>query len=114
MSWLLSGGRVLASAEVATNRRARGRGLLGRAGVDGAFVIPGCTWIHTIGMRFPIDVAYLDASGRVLKTVRMSRHRLGMPVRQASTIVEAEAGAFARWGLQTGDTVEIRDAERAA
>jgi uncharacterized membrane protein (UPF0127 family) len=109
MAWLVSSGRVLASAEVAGGRRDAARGLLGRDGVDGVFVIPRCRWVHTLGMRFPIDVAHLAADGTVLRTARMARWRLGMPVRQAQTVVEAEAGAFARWGLVVGDVVEIRE-----
>ena len=63
MAWLVSDARVLASAEVADTRRARRRGLLGRDGLDGALVIERCRWIHTIGMRFPIDVAYVGDDG---------------------------------------------------
>jgi hypothetical protein len=40
MAWLLSDGTVIASAEVADTRSARRKGLLGRTGVDGAFVLP--------------------------------------------------------------------------
>ena len=36
MAWLLRDGEVLASAEVAADRRARRQGLLGRDRVDGA------------------------------------------------------------------------------
>lgn len=106
--WLVSEGHVLASAERAEGRRAKARGLLGRTGIDGALVISGCRWVHTIGMRFPIDVAFLDEAGVVLKTTRMKPHHLGLPVRRARTVVEGEAGAFARWGLKVGDQVEIR------
>ena len=63
MAWLVSDARVLASAELAGSRAARRRGLLGRDDLDGAFVIEPCRWIHTLGMRFPIDVAYLDNNG---------------------------------------------------
>lgn len=107
--WLVSNGRVLASAERANDRRARSRGLLGRDGVGGALLIAPCRWIHTVGMRFPIDVAYLAADGTVLKTVRMRRHRVGAPVLHARSVVEAEQGAFARWGLRVGDVVEVRE-----
>jgi hypothetical protein len=93
---------------VASGHRAKGRGLLGRDGVDGALVIDGCRWIHTLGMRFALDVAYLDATGTVIKAVRMNRHRLGAPVPGARSVLEAEAGAFSRWGLRVGDVVEIR------
>jgi len=108
MAWLVSDARVLASAELAESRAARRKGLLGRDDVEGAFVIEPCKWIHTIGMRFPIDVAYLDAEGVVVKTCQMSRHRLGVPVRHAHFVIEARAGAFERWGLRVGDEVEIR------
>jgi len=111
MSWLVSDARVLASAEVADTRRARRRGLLGRDDLEGALVIEKCRWIHTIGMRFPIDVAYLDHDGIVVKTIHMNRFRLGVPVWRASWVIEAEGGAFGRWGLRVGDAVELRPAD---
>ena len=109
MAWLVSDGRVLASAEVVHTRRDKGRGLLGRDGLEGAFVIERCRWVHTLGMRFPLDIAYLDADGQVMKTIRMKRHRIGIPVWKAVRVLEAEAGAFARWGLHVGDVVELRE-----
>ncbi len=106
--WLVSDGHVLASAERATDRRSRARGLLGRTGTQGALVLSPCRAIHTLGMKFAIDAAFLDGSGVVLKIVRMPRNRIGLPVRKARTVVEAEAGAFERWGLHVGDCVELR------
>ncbi|MFN3255507.1 MAG: DUF192 domain-containing protein [Ilumatobacter sp.] len=114
MAWLVSDARVLASAEHAQTRSERRHGLLGRDGIEGALVIDRCRWVHTIGMRFPIDVAYLDDDGLVMKTVQMPRHRLGLPVPSAERVIEAEAGAFERWGLRVGDTVEVRDESSAA
>lgn len=106
--WLVSGGHVLASAERADDRRSRRRGLLGRDGIDGAFVLEPCRSIHTIGMRFAIDVAYVDRDGVVLKISHLHRHRLALPVWKAHSVVEAEAGAFERWGLHVGDVIEVR------
>lgn len=106
--WLVSGGHVLASGERATNRRTRATGLLGRSGVDGAFVIAPCRSVHTVGMKFDIDVAFLDGEGVVLQVRRMRRNRLGAPVWRARSVIEAEAGAFERWGLHLGDTIEVR------
>jgi uncharacterized membrane protein (UPF0127 family) len=108
MAWLVSEAHVLASAEVADGRRARNRGLLGRDGIDGALVLPRTRWVHTVGMRFALDVAYLDEDGVVVKTCHMRRHRVGLPVPRARTVVEAEAGAFDRWGLTVGRRLEIR------
>jgi uncharacterized membrane protein (UPF0127 family) len=109
VAWLVSDGVVLASAEVARDRQTRRKGLLGRDGMEGALVLQDCRWIHTFGMHFPLDVAYLDGEGNVIKTVRMRRHRLGAPVRDARWIIEAEAGAFARWNLHVGLVVELRE-----
>lgn len=108
--WLVSSGRVLASAEVAVTHRDRRNGLIGRSELDGAFVIDHCRWIHTIGVRFPIDVAYLDAEGAVLKAQTMGRFRIGAPVSHACTVIEARQGSFERWGLHVGDVVEVRSA----
>lgn len=108
----MSDTRVLASADVADDRRSRRRGLLRCDGLEGAFVLRPCRWVHTIGMSFPIDVAYLDRDGVVVKTVHMERFRIGVPVWRAVTVIEAEAGAFARWGLHVGDAVDIRDDDR--
>ena len=39
----------------------------------------------------------------------MGRYRMGWPVRDAAWVIEAQAGAFERWNLRVGDTVELRD-----
>jgi uncharacterized membrane protein (UPF0127 family) len=59
-------------------------------------------------MRFPIDVAFCDAEGVVLRTVTLAPWRLSPYVRRAAFVVEAEAGAFERWRLRTGDRLELR------
>lgn len=109
MAWLVCNTRVLASAEVADTKASRSRGLLGRTSVDGAIVLRPCRWVHTLGMRFALDVAFLDSDGMVVRIARMRRHRMGLPVARARTVIEAEAGAFGRWGLHVGDVIEIRE-----
>jgi uncharacterized membrane protein (UPF0127 family) len=110
VSWLVTeDARVLASAEIADARSARRRGLLGRDGLEGALVLRPCRWIHTIGVRFPIDVAFLDDDGVVVKTMQMAQRRIGVPVWRSNLLIEAEAGAFARWGLRVGDTISVRN-----
>ena len=113
MGWLLRDGDVLASLELADSRGARRKGLLGRDGVEGALLLRPARSIHTIGMRFPIDVAWCDAELVVLRVATVARHRVAMPVRGAHAIVEAEAGSFARWGLSVGDKLEVREAGAA-
>ena len=109
MAWLVTADKtVLASAEVAHTRAERRRGLIGRPNLSGAFVIDRCRWVHSIGMGFDLDVAYVDGAGRVRKTSRLKKQRVALPVPSARWVIEAEAGAFARWGLSVGDMVEVR------
>ena len=109
MAWLVREGQVLASLEIATSMRERSRGLLGRDGVEGAILLRPAKSVHTLGMRFPIDVAFLDGDLRVVRVTTMRPWRLGLPVLSAHAVLEAEAGAFASWALVAGDTLEVRE-----
>lgn len=108
MTWLLSEGRVLAAAEVADSLGARSKGLLGRNGCDGAIVLPRTRMVHTVGMRFPIDVAFCDKSMVVLDVTTLRPWRMSRPRSRTRSVIEAEAGAFDRWGLRVGDHLELR------
>lgn len=109
MAWLLRDGEVLASVEVAAGVRGRTRGLLGRDGIDGAMLLAPAASVHTLGMRFPIDVAYCDADLVVIEAVHMGRWRLGRPRWGARAVIEARSGAFERWRLRPGDALEVAD-----
>lgn len=108
MAWLLRDGEVLAALEVVETLAARSRGLLGRDGIDGAILIKPARSVHTIGMRFPIDVAFCTRDMTVVGTVTMGRFRVGRPRLKARCVLEAEAGAFERWSLRPGDQLEIK------
>ncbi len=108
MPWLLREDEVLATLELADDRRSRRRGLLGRDGVEGALLLTRARSVHTIGMRFPIDVAFCDSDLRVLRTVTMARHRVGRPCMKARCVIEVEAGTFAHWELRPGDQLEVQ------
>ncbi|MFV1990416.1 MAG: DUF192 domain-containing protein [Acidimicrobiales bacterium] len=109
MPWLLRDGEVLASLEVPDSRRGRARGLLGNDAFEGAMLLAPTRSVHTIGMRFPIDVAYCDADMCVIAVVTMSPNRVGMPRWRSRSVVEAEAGAFERWSLTIGQQLEVRE-----
>jgi uncharacterized membrane protein (UPF0127 family) len=109
MPWLVRDEVVLASLEVAGGRTARARGLLGRDGIDGALLLSPCRSVHTIRMRFAIDVAFVDGDMRVVRTVRLRPNRLTRPCMGARAVIEAEAGSFASWDLAVGDELEIRE-----
>ncbi|MER8236106.1 DUF192 domain-containing protein [Streptomyces sp. NPDC094049] len=105
--WLRSG-QVEVELEVATSYRARTRGLLGRDGIEGALLLTPAGSVHTFRMRFPIDVAYLDRTFRVVAMTTMPPNRLGLPRFRSRHVLEAEAGAMAGWGLRVGGLVELR------
>lgn len=108
--WLLRDGEVLAAAEMAASFQDRARGLLGRSGYDGVLVLPRTRAVHTFGMRFPLDVAFLDRGLHVVQTCHMAPWRVGRPRFGCRTVLEAESGAFERWRLRPGDALELRPA----
>jgi len=109
MPWLVREGEVLASLEVAADRRSRRRGLRGRDELDGGLVLRPCRSVHTVGMRFAIDVAFCDADGVVLHTASIGPNRVTRPVRRARWAVEVPVHALAHWGVRPGDVLEVRE-----
>ena len=106
--WLVRQAKVLASLEIPLSRKARAFGLLGRDSIEGAMLLRPARSVHTIGMHFDLDVAFLDADNIVIRTLRLHRNRITPPVWRARSVLEAEAGSFGRWELKIGDEMEIR------
>ena len=106
--WLVSNGSVLSAANLATSRRDRRRGLIGAGRVDVPLVLRPCNWVHTVGVKVPLDVAWVAADGTVLATATVRPVRVTPMHRRAGFVIEAAAGSFERWGLREGCTVEVR------
>lgn len=100
-------GRPVAPLEVAHRRRDRRRGLLGRSGVAGALLLRPAGSVHTVGMRFTIDVALCTRDLRVVAVRTLPPGRLTRPRLRVRAVVEAESGAFARWGLGPGARLAV-------
>ncbi len=99
--------------EVATSLAARLRGLLGRNELtsDSALLISPCNSVHTFGMRFPIDVAYLDQHLRVIKTVtnlKANRASMCWPAKQ---VMEFAVGSLERLDIKPGKQLRLVGAE---
>ena len=110
MAWLIREGQVLASLEVAESFLDRSRALIGRRSVDGAMLLKGSKGVHSLGMRFEMDVAWLDRDLTVIATRTLRRYRIAWPRLRARAVLEAEAGAFERWGgLRVGEKLEIKE-----
>jgi uncharacterized membrane protein (UPF0127 family) len=108
MPWLLRDGEVLASLEVADSFLARSRGLLGRHSFEGAMLLTHTRGVHTLGLSFPIDVAFCNKDLVVVDLVTLGRWRMSRPRLTARCVIEAEAGAFQRWGVSKGTKLEVR------
>jgi len=109
--WLLRDGDVLAAAEVASTIGRRTKGLLGQSSYEGAMVLQHTSAVHSFGMRFAIDVAFLDRNLLVVDITELRPWRIALPRVRARSVVEAQAGAFERGGLKVGDELELRRGE---
>lgn len=80
------------------------RGLLGRAplGADEALDIAPCNSVHTIGMRYAIDVVFVDRSGLIVGVVEGLGPWRAAACWRATRTVELAAGGAARHGLARG------------
>ena len=86
-------GRSGLEIEVARSfrRRLLGLALLRRPPPGRALLLPRCRSVHTFGMRFAIDVTFLDGEGRVLRAVPAVPPWRVVSCRGAAAVVEAPA-----------------------
>jgi len=100
------------SLAVADDHWSRLCGLIGKAPESfrdgqGLWIVP-CRGVHTLGMRFPIDVLYLTRD----RTVLHLEHGLApwrfAPVRlQAASVLELPENTLRATGTTIGDEIEI-------
>jgi len=91
-------------------------GLLGTAEIgegEGLWIVP-CRSVHTLGMRYPIDVAFLDAGRTVVGILaNLPPNRIGPVFRGATGALELPAGTAAATGTAAGDLLEFEGGEPA-
>ena len=98
---------------VAQTHWSRLRGLLGVSASDfrngcGLWIRP-CRGVHTLAMRFPIDVVYLDRAGRVVHLEHNLQPWRFSPVRmQAASVLELPSHTLASTETALGDHIEIQ------
>ncbi len=108
MSWLIVDGNPVASAENIDGTLKKMVGLLGKKDFDGAAVFKRVKSIHTVGMKFGIDVAFVDKEDKVIKVCSLKPNRFVLYVPKAKMAIEAEEGAFFRWSLKPGSKIELK------
>ena len=101
-----SGIRVGSKVAVADSWWRRFRGLLARPPLNEGqgLLLLGCGSVHTIGMVHSIDVAFLDADGRVVRSIaRLGPWRVGLGGTEAVHTLELPAGRLDETGTVPGD-----------
>lgn len=91
------------------------RGLLGRSSLPAgeALLLDPCQAVHTVGMRFPIDVLFLDSAGRVVRAAeRIPPRRLMVGAWRARRALELPAGTIASTRTVVGHQIRLQTAEK--
>lgn len=86
------------------------KGLLGTRNLEpgeGLWLRP-CRQIHMIGMRYPVDVVFLDDELHIVHLItELAPGRVSPKIGAASSVLELPAGIAARFNLTIGGRVEI-------
>ncbi len=98
------------SVEVASTSLTRLWGLLGRRGLDsggGLWIMPS-SGVHTMGMRFAIDVVGLDRQMRVVKVWHeLVPYRVTSVSLKMQSVIELAAGKIRESRIEVGDVLEV-------
>ncbi len=91
---------------VAGDRRSRLRGLSGLDDLPAghALLIERCRSVHTVGMRFALDLVWLDAEGAVVRVDAGVGPRRLRSCARARAVVETRAGSGARFAAALGSS----------
>ncbi|NLJ56321.1 MAG: DUF192 domain-containing protein [Firmicutes bacterium] len=102
---------ILPEVEIADTFLRRLQGLWGRKSLPPGqgLVIKPCRAVHTVGLYFPIDIAFVNRENRIccLKDV-FPPWKVSPVIRPARYVVEAPAGTFKQTQTKEGDLVKLK------
>lgn len=105
--------KLASNIEVASSGARRSKGLLGRKGLsagEALWIVP-CEAVHTFGMRFSLDLIYLDRRHRIKKIRRNVPPWRVSACLTAYSVIELAAGSIGEADAQAGDFVEFSPAQ---
>jgi uncharacterized membrane protein (UPF0127 family) len=87
-------------------------GLMGRRSLPQgeALIIDPCSSVHTLFMRFPIDVVFVDKDGRVVKIAAGLKPFRAAVGKGSRWVIEMTSGAAGRAGLVVGELLVLTEA----
>ena len=85
-------------------------GLAGRRAPspDTGLLLTGTRAVHTFGMRYALDLVWLDRAGRVIRVDRALPPRRFAACAKARAVIELAAGGADRAGLAPGAIAPVR------
>jgi uncharacterized membrane protein (UPF0127 family) len=95
--------------DIADTSAKRRRGLLKHEGLgqgEGLWIVP-CESVHTLFMKFPIDLVYLGKDRKVRKVRHAVKPWRLSACLSAHSILELPAGAAEKTGTQAGDELSV-------
>jgi uncharacterized protein len=100
--------------KIANTSFSRMFGLLGRRGLntgEGLWITPS-SGVHTVGMKFTIDVVGLDKNLRVVKLwPRLVPFRVTSVSLKVRSVIELGAGRISECGIQLGDQLRMQESD---
>jgi uncharacterized protein len=109
------GGAVCERAVLADRAPQRMRGLMFRKALpkgEGMFLLPAPA-IHTVFMRFPLDLVFVDRQWRVVRMAEGVKPCRARSERKARAVLELPAGEIAERGVRVGDQLAFDDGAAA-
>lgn len=87
------------------------RGLLGRKRLtnEQGLLISPCNSVHTIGMKYSLDIVYLNNKNKVLKITKNLKPWRSSACRGATKVLELNAGNTENKNIKQGDTLLWQD-----
>jgi uncharacterized membrane protein (UPF0127 family) len=81
------------------------RGLLGRKqlGENDGLLLERCASVHTFGMRYPLDLVFLDKKGKVMKCQEGVKPYRTASARGAYYTLELNQGVISKQGISEND-----------
>ena len=86
------------------------KGLMGKRDMlenDGLLIVP-CNSVHSMFMRFPIDLLFLDRDLNIIKIIESFKPWKATPIfRGCHQVIELRAGVAAKKGVSANDKLVI-------
>jgi len=94
--------------DFANNSFSRMKGLMFKNTINKGLLLKPANSIHTLFMKFPIDVVYIDKSSKIIKVSKnMKPWKISNIVLKSHAILELPEGTINKYRIKVSDVVEF-------